>query len=227
MFTLASRCWLCQQPLQLAKHGICSLCLRQLPIIPVCCPCCGLPSGDAGQACGRCQLKPPGWQALIFAQLYQPPISTLLLRFKFSSVPELAVPLARLFLMRWLERWREGSVVRPQILLSIPLHLRRYRQRGYNQSDLLAHPLARWLGCEYFPAALQRQRATPPQQQLSERERKRNLQRAFCCTQRLAGKHIALIDDVITTGSTISEVAKILNKEDIASLQIWCICRTL
>ncbi|EIC85788.1 DNA utilization protein GntX [Serratia sp. M24T3] len=227
MFTLASRCWLCQQPLQLAKHGICSLCLRQLPIIPVCCPCCGLPGGDAGQACGRCQLKPPGWQALIFAQLYQPPISTLLLRFKFSAVPELAVPLARLFLMRWLERWREGSVVRPQIVLSIPLHLRRYRQRGYNQSDLLARPLARWLGCEYFPAALQRQRATPSQQKLSERERKRNLQRAFCCTQRLAGKHIALIDDVVTTGSTISEVAKILNKEDIASLQIWCICRTL
>lgn len=227
MFTLASRCWLCQQPLQLAKHGICSLCLDQLPAIPSCCPRCGLPSSHSHQPCGRCLLKPVGWQSLVFAQVYQPPVSTLLLRFKFSATPELAVPLARLLLLRWLERWRDGSVVKPQVLLSIPLHLSRYRQRGYNQAELLARPLAHWLGCEYFPEALQRLRATPAQQQLSERERKRNLQQAFRCTQKLAGKHIALIDDVVTTGSTISEVAKLLNKEDIASLQIWCICRTL
>ncbi len=227
MFTLASRCWLCQQPLKIAKHGICSLCIRQLPAPPACCPCCGLPNADSHQVCGRCLLKPPGWQSMVFAQVYQPPVSTLLLRLKFMSAPELASPLARLLLLRWLERWREGIVIRPQILLSIPLHLRRYRQRGYNQADLLARPLARWLGCEYFPEALQRQRATPSQQKLSERERKRNLQHAFSCKQRLAGKHIALIDDVVTTGSTISEVAKLLNNEDIASLQVWCICRTL
>lgn len=227
MFSLASRCWLCQQPLQLAKHGICSLCIGELPANPVCCPCCGLPSGSPLQPCGRCLLKPPGWQALVFAQVYQPPLSALLLRLKFSAAPELAVPLARILLLRWLERWRVGTVVRPQVVLSVPLHLRRYRQRGYNQADLLARPLAHWLGCEYFPDALQRLRATPAQQQLSERQRKRNLQQAFCCNQSLAGKHIALVDDVVTTGSTISEVANLLNKDNISSLQVWCICRTL
>jgi len=66
-----------------------------------------------------------------------------------------------------------------------------------------------------------------PQQQLSEPERKLNLRQAFSCNSALTGKHVALIDDVVTTGSTISEVSKLLNKNDIASLQIWCICRTL
>lgn len=227
MFTIASRCWLCQQPLNITRHGFCSLCIKHLPVIPCCCPRCGLPSGSATRPCGRCLLRPPLWQSLIFAGVYQPPLNTLLLRFKFSATPELAEPLARLLLLRWLERWREGSVVRPQMLLSIPLHLRRYQHRGYNQADLLARPLARWLGCDYLPGALQRDRATPPQQQLSEPERKRNLRRAFTCRSALEGKHIALIDDVVTTGSTISEVSKLLNKNNIASLQIWCICRTL
>ncbi|KAB7894922.1 DNA utilization protein GntX [Rouxiella sp. S1S-2] len=227
MLTIASRCWLCQQPLQLARHGICSLCIKHLPALPCCCPRCGLPGSNARLPCGRCILKPPLWQSLIFASVYQLPISTLLLRFKFSSTPELAEPLARLLLLQWLARWRTGSVARPEVLLSIPLHLRRYRHRGYNQSELLARPLARWLGCDYQPYALERDRATVPQQQLSEPERKRNLRQAFSCNSALTGKHVALIDDVVTTGSTISEVSKLLNKNDIASLQIWCICRTL
>jgi len=227
MLTIASRCWLCQQALRLARHGLCSLCLRHLAPVPPCCPRCGLPSQSHALPCGRCLYKPPPWQALIFAGVYQPPLSDLLLRLKFSSSPELAEPLARLLLLRWLARYREGSVVRPHILLSIPLHRRRYRSRGYNQAELLARPLARWLGCDYLPFALERTRATPPQQRLSETLRKRNLRQAFRCTQTLKDKHIALIDDVVTTGSTISEVSKVLNKNNIASLQIWCICRTL
>ncbi|MDR3430526.1 MAG: DNA utilization protein GntX [Rouxiella aceris] len=225
--TLASRCWLCHQPLQLARHGICSLCVRQLSPFPLCCPRCGLPSAHPHAPCGRCLLKPPPWQSLIFASPYQPPLSSLLLRFKYAAAPELAPPLARLLLLRWLARWRAGEVVRPEVVLSIPLHRQRYRQRGYNQADLLARPLAKWIGCHYWPHALLRLRATPPQQLLCEAERRRNLHRAFRCIQPLAGKHIALIDDVVTTGSTISEASNILNKQEIASLQIWCICRTL
>ena len=227
MLTIASRCWLCQQALNIARHGLCSLCVSHLAPIPPCCPRCGLPSDSTRLPCGRCLHQPPPWQALVFAGTYQPPLSDLLLRLKFSSSPELAEPLARLLLLRWQQRYREGSIVKPQIVLSVPLHLKRYRLRGYNQAELLARPLARWLGCHYLPFALEKTRATPPQQQLSESFRKRNLRHAFRCAQTLKGKHIALIDDVVTTGSTISEVSKMLIKKDIASLQIWCICRTL
>jgi ComF family protein len=113
------------------------------------------------------------------------------------------------------------------VILAVPLQDKRCWRRGYNQSELLALPLARWLGCEYRPAALRRIRATAPQQQLIARLRRRNLRGAFRCDKGLAGKHVALLDDVVTTGSTVAEIATLLQKQGVASLQIWCVCRTL
>ncbi|AHG19994.1 phosphoribosyltransferase [Chania multitudinisentens RB-25] len=227
MLPIYSRCWLCQQALRLTQQGICSYCLRQLPAKPVCCPRCGLPSGNPHQLCGRCLQQPPPWQALVFASNYCLPLSALIKRFKFQRTPELAPTLARLLLLHWLQAHREQHLNRPEIILAIPLQRRRCWLRGYNQSDLLARPLARWLGCEYRPAALRRTRATLPQQRLTARLRQRNLHGAFRCDTDLAGRHVALLDDVVTTGSTVAEVARLLQKQGVASLQIWCICRTL
>lgn len=227
MLSIHGRCWLCRQPLKLMRHGICSYCQGQLPVKPLCCPCCGLPSGDPHQACGRCLQHPQPWQRLVFVTDYCPPLSTLIKRFKFQYAPELAPVLARLLLLHWLRAYREQSLHKPQILLAVPLQDRRCWRRGYNQSDLLAKCLAHWLGCEYRPAALRRIRATSPQQQLTARQRRRNLRGAFRCDEKLAGLHVALLDDVVTTGSTVAEIAKLLHKQGIASLQIWCLCRTL
>lgn len=225
--TIRSLCWLCQQPLHLARHGICSLCVKDLtPRLP-CCRRCGLPSASQQFDCGRCLNKPPPWDAMIFTTDYIPPLSGLVMRLKFARQPELAVALARLLLLRWLARFRTGDVMRPDIVLSVPLHRRRYFSRGYNQSELLAQPLARWLGCQYRAQALRRIRSTPPQQRLSEAARKMNLRKAFRCEENLRGKHVALIDDVVTTGSTLREISKLLRNQQVASLQIWCICRTL
>jgi len=225
--TIQAQCWLCQQPLHLARHGICSVCVKYLPVPPPCCPRCGLPSSHVKLDCGRCLRKPPPWDALVQVSDYIAPLSGLVMRLKFAKQPELALPLARLLLFRWLARFRAAEVVRPDILLSVPLHRRRYFSRGYNQSELLAAPLARWLQCQFHPYALQRIRATPPQQRLSESARKRNLRRAFICRENFHGKHVALLDDVVTTGSTLCEISKLLRNQGIASLQIWCVCRTL
>lgn len=225
--TIQAQCWLCQQPLHLAHHGICSVCVKYLPVPPPCCPRCGLPSGHPTRSCGRCLLKPPAWDALVSVSDYIAPLNGLVMRLKFARQPELAKPLARLLLLKWLTRFRNTELPRPDILLSVPLHRRRYFSRGYNQSELLATPLAHWLGCQYLPHALRRIRATPPQQWLSESARKLNLRRAFRCTASLRGKHIALLDDVVTTGSTLCEISKLLRNQGIASLQIWCVCRTL
>ncbi|HEI8868546.1 TPA: DNA utilization protein GntX [Serratia odorifera] len=227
MLAIHSRCWLCRQPLRLAKQGICSCCQRQLPRIPLCCPRCGLPSGDARLPCGRCLLTPPPWHALVFAGDYASPYRQLIGRFKFRRAPELAPVLARLLLLRWLQAHREQYLNRPEVILAVPLHHRRCWRRGYNQGDLLARPLARWLGCEYRPAALERVRSTAPQRQLSAHLRRRNLRAAFRCHEDLAGKHVALLDDVLTTGSTVAAIATLLLAQGVASLQIWCICRTL
>ncbi|NYA44867.1 DNA utilization protein GntX [Serratia fonticola] len=227
MLPIHSRCWLCRQPLRLVQQGICSYCLRTLPAKPCCCPVCGLPSGDPHQPCGRCLQKAPPWQALVFVSDYRPPISTLVKNFKFQQTPALAPTLARLILLHWLQAHREQHLNRPEVILAVPLQDKRCWRRGYNQSELLALPLARWLGCEYRPAALRRIRATAPQQQLIARLRRRNLRGAFRCDENLAGKHVALLDDVVTTGSTMAEIATLLQKQGIASLQIWCVCRTL
>lgn len=227
MLPIHSRCWLCRQPLRLMQQGICSYCLRTLPAKPCCCPVCGLPSGDPHQPCGRCLQKAPPWQALVFVSDYRPPISTLVKNLKFQQTPALAPTLARLILLHWLQAHREQHLNRPEVILAVPLQDKRCWRRGYNQSELLALPLARWLGCEYRPGALRRIRATAPQQQLIARLRRRNLRGAFRCDESLAGKHVALLDDVVTTGSTMAEIATLLQKQGVASLQIWCVCRTL
>ena len=151
MLSIRSRCWLCRQPLSLMRHGICSCCLRHLPASPPCCPRCGLPAGETRTPCGRCLQRPPPWQRLVFVGDYVAPLSQLVKRFKFHHAPELAPALTRLMLLRWQLARREQYLNRPDLILAVPLHASRCWRRGYNQSDLLARPLARWLGCPISP----------------------------------------------------------------------------
>lgn len=227
MLSIQSRCWLCRQSLRLYGQGICSYCLPHMPAKPLCCPRCGLPAGDARLPCGRCLQQPPPWQALVFVNDYAAPLRQLIKKFKFQHTPELAPLLARLILLNWQQAHREQYLNRPDIILAVPLQAKRCWRRGYNQSDLLARPLAHWLGCDYRPAALSRVRKTAPQQRLSARARRRNLRGAFRCHEAMAGRHVALLDDVVTTGSTVMEIAKLLQQQGAASIQIWCVCRTL
>ncbi|MGP2489790.1 DNA utilization protein GntX [Pantoea ananatis] len=226
MLPMPALCWLCQLPLRIALHGLCSICLRQLPRLPSLCPCCGLPAASDALPCGRCLLRPPPWQALICFSHYQPPLSTWVNQLKFSGITALRVMLARLLLLSWLNAYRRGQTVRPDLMMCVPLHARRCWRRGYNQTALLATPLARWLECE-FSLALSRQRAGAVQHQLSARQRRRNLRGAFCLETDVNGRHIALIDDVVTTGSTVREISRLLQGRGAASVQVWCLCRTL
>ncbi|CNC75262.1 DNA utilization protein GntX [Yersinia pseudotuberculosis] len=233
MLTIVSQCWLCQQPLYHNRHGICCYCQRHLPVLPPCCPCCGLPSTSTFLRCGRCLIAPPRWHHMMFVGDYAPPLSGLIKQLKFGGAPQLAPVLARLLLLRWLRHWREtqcrnsDKVIKPQRIVSVPLHHWRCWRRGYNQTDLLARPLAHWLGCDYTPLTLQRIHATPPQQRLTAVQRRKNVRGIFRCAESVRGQHIALLDDVVTTGSTLNEIAHLLWAQGIASLQIWCVCRTL
>ncbi|CQI88736.1 gluconate periplasmic binding protein [Yersinia rohdei] len=227
MLTIVSQCWLCQQPLYHPKHGICCYCRRHLPKLPPCCPCCGLLSSNPVLPCGRCLIQPPRWGSLTFVSDYVPPLNQLIKKLKFSGVTPLAPVLARLLLLRWLDARRLGLVGKPDRIISVPLHRWRCWRRGYNQTDLLARPLAHWLGCHYSHTTLQRIRATPAQQQLNASARRKNMRGIFRCLEPIHGQHIALLDDVVTTGSTLNEIAKLLWAKGIASLQVWCICRTL
>lgn len=227
MLPMPGVCWLCHLPLRMSQHGMCSVCLRQLPALPPLCPCCALPSPHPRQPCGRCLQRPPPWQALVCVSDYAPPLSELVHRLKFSGVTALRVMLARLLLLSWLQARRMRLVPRPDLLLCVPLHKRRLWRRGFNQSALLATPLAHWLQCEFWPHGIRRPRAALPQHQLNARQRQRNLRGAFRLEMDVTARHIALIDDVVTTGSTVAEISHLLQARGAASVQVWCLCRTL
>ena len=224
MLTVHSACWLCQMPLARPAWGICSRCTRALFARQGRCPQCGLPSATAHTPCGRCVQKPPPWQRLVAISDYHPPLSTLIHRFKFSGTAELAPALARLLLLAVRQR---SDLPAPQQLISVPLWQRRHWRRGYNQSELLCRPLARWLSLRYQSRAMTRVRPTATQHQLSARLRKHNLKHAFQLELPVQGRHMVIVDDVVTTGSTVAEISRLLLRNGAASVQVWCLCRTL
>lgn len=233
MLTIAAHCWLCRLPLYHSHQGICSSCQRHLPPLPRCCPRCGLSASDPTRQCGRCVRHPPPWQSIIFVGDYRAPFNTLLKLFKFHGKTELATVLARQILFAWLSAYREyalretGPQCRPDVLFTVPLHKQRQWRRGFNQTERLARPLAHWLGCEYSPRAIRRLRQTRIQQTLSASARRKNLAGAFVCPASLAGRTVALLDDVVTTGSTAAEISRLLLARGAVSVQVWCLCRTL
>jgi len=227
MLTVPGLCWLCHLPLRLAHWGICSCCTASLSITPSRCPRCGLPAAGRGRECGRCLQHPPPWERLVCVSDYAAPLSQLVHRLKFSGATAVAPALARLLTLRVLAQRRETGLPPPDLMVSVPLHRLRAWQRGYNQSHLLARCLSRQLGCRYEAAALTRLRRGAVQHHLSARLRKSNLKNAFRLELPVAGRHMVIVDDVVTTGSTVAEIARLLKRNGAATVQVWCLCRTL
>lgn len=227
MLTIPGRCWLCHLSLTCPSWGICSRCTATFPPPLSVCPQCGLPALSERLSCGRCLLQPPLWDRIIYVADYQPPLRSLIHDLKFNGMPALAPALARLLLLSILHSRREHQLALPDIVLSVPLHHRRAFRRGYNQSALIANSLARWLGCRNKNKAVRRIQARSAQHQLSAKQRQFNLKDAFRIEIPVAGLHIAIVDDVVTTGSTVAEIARLLKKQGAATIQVWCLCRTL
>lgn len=227
MLTVPGLCWLCRMPMALSHWGICSVCVRAARQRESLCPRCGLPSAHTTLPCGRCLQKPPPWQRLITVSDYAPPLSTLIHQLKFSCRSEVALALSRILLLEVLEAHRRTGLVLPDRLVSVPLWQRRHWRRGFNQSDLLCRPLSRWLHCAWDSRSVTRIRPTATQHHLSARLRKRNLKNAFNLELPVKGLHMVVVDDVVTTGSTVAEIARLLLRNGAATVQVWCLCRTL
>lgn len=158
---------------------------------------------------------------------YTPPLSLLVHQLKFTRRSEIAAALARLLLQEVLMARRSTGLQLPDRIVSVPLWSRRHWRRGFNQSDLLCQPLAHWLGCAWDSQTITRVRATATQHHLSARLRKRNLKNAFRLELPVQGLHMVIVDDVVTTGSTVAEIAQLLLRNGAATVQVWCLCRTL
>lgn len=193
---------------------ICPTCRDCLPLVesPLC-SICGIPFAGAGDdhRCGACLTQPPHFDSARAHFLYEGPIRDLIHSFKYNQRTHLRYPLA-LLALEGMNGFPPDS--EPNLIIPVPLHLSRLRQRGFNQAVLLGRVLARRLPLPMLPDALVRTRPTEPQIKLSAAERRSNVKGAFTVNRpdRVAGKRILLLDDVMTTGSTLDECARELKK---------------
>ncbi len=206
---------------------LCSTCLEQLQAItsPLC-PCCGIPfAAGEDHLCGLCLGEYYAFSSLRSAFYYGPPVRTLLLGLKFGDLLQAAQTIGVLI--------RTTGVVshftEPDMIIPVPLHKKRLRKRGFNQSLLLAaHCFAPWKE-KINPMVLMRTRDTVSQTALSGKARRENLRCCFAVTQPqlVRNKKILLVDDVCTTGSTINECAKALMRGNAASVEVFTVSRSI
>lgn len=217
-----ARCRLCQACTQGAA-GLCSACLNDLPWLADACVQCArpLPGPDTGTLCGRCQQQAPAFDATTALFHYQPPVDHLIRRFKFAS--ELA--LAPLFSDLLTNRIGSRACSLPGLILPVPLHISRLHERGFNQATQLARGLAGRLGIPLDCRLCRRRKKTASQSLLPMRERHRNLNRAFATTARVPMAHVAIIDDVMTSGHTAHALAEALKGAGAERVEVWVIAR--
>jgi ComF family protein len=210
------------------KIHICPACLNRLPLVssPLC-PICGIPFTGAGgdHRCGACLSHPPHFDSARAQFLYEGHIRDLIHSFKYNKLTHLRSPLALLAL-----EGVSGFLAdhEPHFIVPVPLHSSRLRQRGFNQAVLLGRVLSRQISLPMLPDALIRTRPTEPQIELTAAERRLNVKGAFTVNRadRIAGKRILLLDDVMTTGSTMNECAKELKKAGATVVIAATIART-
>ena len=196
--------------------GICCHC-QQYFLPKARCQCCGLAMSCDAEQCGHCLNSPPSWQRLYCVGDYHRPISTFVHRLKFHGEFWQAKKLAHMLAPLIESPARQ--------LTYVPLHWQRYMIRGYNQSELLAKSLGQILDIPCFPF-FRRVRKTLPQLGLNSNQRKANLNQAFILRQARLSNHVAIVDDVLTTGSTVDGLCHLLRNAGVEKVDIYCICRT-
>lgn len=218
-------CVQCQTTLAIASHGLCSRCNQKIRRFHYC-GHCGTELPQNSLHCGKCLRSEPSWDRMVIIGHYHEPLSTLIHQFKFQQQFFLDRTLARLLLLAIYQARRTHHLILPEVILPVPLHHKRQWQRGYNQADLIAQQLSKWLKIKCDNQLLQRNRHTHTQRGLSASARQQNLRGAFSLAKRKTYQSVALVDDVITTGSTLNEISRLLRKNGVKHIQVWGLART-
>jgi len=221
------QCQLCLQRVN-THPAICNACADDLPWLEHACEICAvsLPSG-AGKRCGACQSKLPFLQKTTVLFEYLPPVDRLISDLKFKQ----QLGLARVFGEILAARLQARAVGdRPAVIVPVPLHRRRLAERGFNQSVELARPLARAWGISIINNVVSRTRATRAQSGLSAKARQTNVKGAFVVNPtslpRSLPRHVLILDDVVTTGATVNELAGTLQKAGVQTIEVAAIARS-
>lgn len=203
-----------------ADDILCPACAADLPRLRgPSCPRCALPNAT-GETCGRCLQKPPHFDAALAAYRYDFPLDKLIQAFKYGHRLALADYFGR-------EIAALGAALEADLIVPLPLHDDRLRQRGFNQALELARSLAQACRLPIDAHSCRRVRDTPAQAGLAWRERVSNLRHAFVCNADLSGSRIILVDDVMTTGASLDECARTLKLHGAAKVTALVLARAL
>lgn len=220
-------CLICDERAE-GDDCVCNACETELPWLMERCDVCALPLPMDGLVCGQCQKHPPAYQQVIAPWTYSFPVDSLISRFKHQARWPLGHLLGRLLGRLLQHRFENAELSRPDSLLPVPMPPKRLRQRGYNQAVMLARWLSADLDIPCDEHLLLRPQETIAQQDLDAKTRKRNLLNAFALAPGawVQGRHLALVDDVLTTGATAHSLARLLMKAGARQVDVYCLART-
>jgi ComF family protein len=206
-------------------RDLCAACARDLIPNPVCCLRCAQPlfrTRGRDSLCGRCLGAHSIVESSFVPYRYVYPLDRLIQRLKYGHALSAARVLGELFAERHAEL---GSHPPPELIIPVPLGVRRYRERGFNQAYELARAVSRRSNIEIRSDLVERTRETQEQAGLPRRQRRRNVRGAFRLARPLTAAHVAIFDDVVTTGSTVNELAKALRRAGARTIEVWAIAR--
>lgn len=200
---------------------ICTGCFRDLPRPTVCCARCAVPLPEPG-ICGTCLRDPPPFDRAITPYLYAFPIDRMLQRLKYDGRLEHGRLLGELVG----HKLRQATPA-PDAIVPVPMHVRRWRSRGFNQAGELARAAARVADVPLRAGVCRRVRDTPPLWSLAPAARRSRLHGAFACTVPLRAERVVILDDILTTCATVTALASVLRDAGAGQIEVWAVARAV
>lgn len=210
------------------RRDLCHGCQQTLPLLLHTCYQCGLPFSHENHPlrCGRCIQQMPYFDETIVGFNYQTPIDHWLKQFKFHKKGLYMRILTEIYCEKLMLIFMQHPEKKPQMLIAMPLHWRRLISRGFNQSYSIAKKLSRTLNIPLVKHhQVKRVKYTQAQSGLHRHDRKQNMRNAFYVQKIFITKHVAIIDDVVTTGNTVNELSKQLKLNGIHRVSVWTLAR--
>jgi len=212
----------------LRSHGqlcLCQGCQDELPWLDEACNYCATPLPVAG-ICGRCLQSPPAFDRSRVAFQYATPVDFLLRRLKFDGKLMYARLLGQIMAQLILKDQQQSSAfILPDVIVPVPLHPRRLRERGFNQSLEIARWISRAVHVPIDFSSCQRVRETKTQSLLPLKQRRLNIRQAFTVDKKFQARRVAIVDDVMTTAFTVQELANAMRHSGVEEIEVWCCAR--
>ncbi|HJN53273.1 MAG: ComF family protein [Pseudomonadales bacterium] len=202
---------------------LCEGCEGDLPRLTDVCLRCSIPLLPAQTLCGRCFGDPPPFERSVALYRYVPPIDQLIIDFKYNRKLLIGKVLGYLLARKLDDLYVDSA---PDLLIPVPLHPKRLRDRGFNQALEIADVISDCCRIPIDNRCCRRVKHTDAQRNLSAKQRQRNISNAFRVDREIAARKVAIVDDVVTTGATVTELSKTLLRNGVEEVHVWAVART-